>query len=55
MVFHLDDDMMEFLNPQQIFDIEITKNSDGGDTNKIDLTLIEIPDGFWNSFLDLFL
>lgn len=44
LVFHLDDDMMDFLNPQQVFDIEISEN--GEQEGKINLTFVEIPDGF---------
>ena len=40
MLFHLDDDMMEYLENQQIFNVELVERSD--DPTKFDMTLIEV-------------
>ena len=44
LIFHLDDDMMEFIKPQQVFNIEIAQNEEH--EGKINLTFNEIPGGF---------
>ena len=38
LLFVLDDDMMEYMEPQQIYDIELTMRSD----EKYDMTLCEV-------------
>ena len=40
MLFHLDDDMMAYIENQQIFDIELQGKAD--DSEKFDMTLSEV-------------
>ena len=40
MLFHLDDDMMAYIENQQIFDIELQAKAD--DSEKFDMTLSEV-------------
>ena len=40
MLFYLDDDMMAYIENQQIFDIELQARSD--DSEKFDMTLSEV-------------
>ena len=40
MLFHLDDDMMAYIENQQIFDIELQGKPD--DSEKFDMTLSEV-------------
>ena len=40
LIFHLDDDMMEYMDNQQIYDLELQERSD--EPEKYDMTLSEV-------------
>ena len=45
LTFYLDDDMMEFLTPNEVFNVEVRPLEDGtGGGEKIELTLVQVDD-----------
>ena len=41
-VFHLDDDMMEYIQPQEVFNIELVEVAKDDENIKYDMTLVEM-------------
>ena len=44
LTFYLDDDMMEFLTPNEVFNVEVRPLEDSAGGEKIELTLVQVDD-----------